>query len=398
MSMLRSAKLGALALALTLLTSGCFLRTILGGVFEVNLGDEISAIVGRVFANATGAVCGERDVGGHRQVECTYVFASEMFPFVPHQTSTAELIGEFGLFGVIIDPLILQVPSDVHGVVATFREEGDAARVLETAVTDRFLAAPGRVVAAEPGQQFVILQLPDDVADRLPEGDPRLGRQFAFDLEFRLSVLAPVEIKPMFTLAVEADGVTYYPPMLPCVTDFAQVPGFELPVTGDNQLQSLYSQVAAAITQTASLACDGEVYDFTAAEPPPGDDEEDPTGPTVVAIDVKPGSDHNPVNPASRGVIPVAVLTTSAADGDNDFDASTLDPASVRFGRGEAAEAHGQGHLEDVDADGDLDVVLHFATPAADIRCGDTEVALTGVTIDGQPIIGVDTIVTVPCE
>jgi len=43
--------------------------------------------------------------------------------------------------------------------------------------------------------------------------------------------------------------------------------------------------------------------------------------PLEVTIDIMPGSDKNPVNPTSRGVIPVAILTTE------DFDAASVDPA-----------------------------------------------------------------------
>jgi len=52
-----------------------------------------------------------------------------------------------------------------------------------------------------------------------------------------------------------------------------------------------------------------------------------------VSCDIKPGSDPNSINPKSKGVIPVAILTTP------DFDASTVDPTSVMFGPGEAGEA-----------------------------------------------------------
>jgi hypothetical protein len=116
-------------------------------------------------------------------------------------------------------------------------------------------------------------------------------------------------------------------------------------------------------------------------------------------IDVKPGSDTNPINPRSNGVIPVAVLTTSVADGDLcDFDAAAVDASSVRFGPDEAPIAHGSGHISDVDSDGDLDLLLHFSTPATGIVCGDTVVSLTGVTIGGEAFGGSDTIVTVGCE
>lgn len=111
-----------------------------------------------------------------------------------------------------------------------------------------------------------------------------------------------------------------------------------------------------------------------------------------VAIDIKPGSFPNSINPRSKGVIPVAILTTDT------FDATTVDPLSVVFGPNGAVEAHEQGHIEDANGDGDLDLVLHFKTQNTGIQCGDTAAALTGQTFSGQAIEGSDSIVTVGCN
>ena len=119
---------------------------------------------------------------------------------------------------------------------------------------------------------------------------------------------------------------------------------------------------------------------------------------TLVEIDIKPGSDSNSINPSSNGVIPVAILTTSTAQGEAvDFDATTVDPVSVGFGPNGATETHGHGHVQDVDDDGDLDLVLHFRTRETGIQCGDTEASLIGESFDGQGIEGTDAIQTVGC-
>jgi len=111
-----------------------------------------------------------------------------------------------------------------------------------------------------------------------------------------------------------------------------------------------------------------------------------------VNIDIKPGSDLNPINPSSKGVIPVAVLTTDT------FDAMTLDPDTITFGPDGAELAHPPGHVEDLDGDGDLDFLLHFRTQETGIQCVDTEVSLWGETLNGMSIEGSDSIVTVGCK
>jgi len=110
------------------------------------------------------------------------------------------------------------------------------------------------------------------------------------------------------------------------------------------------------------------------------------------AIDIKPGSDPNRINPKKKGVIPVAILTTDS------FDAATVDETTVLFGPTgtEAAPVHSA--LEDVDGDGDTDMILHFKTQDTGIRCGDTSASLTGETFSGQALEGSDSIKTVGCK
>jgi len=113
-----------------------------------------------------------------------------------------------------------------------------------------------------------------------------------------------------------------------------------------------------------------------------------------ISIDVKPGSSVNPINLGSKGVIPVAIITTE------DFDAATVDASTVRFGPGEAQAVHSA--IEDVDDDGDLDMILHFRTQDTGILGTDTEVVLTGETIAGETdarhFTGTDLIKIVPSK
>ncbi|MCH7686182.1 MAG: hypothetical protein IH899_05805, partial [Planctomycetes bacterium] len=122
-----------------------------------------------------------------------------------------------------------------------------------------------------------------------------------------------------------------------------------------------------------------------------------------VVIDVKPDSETNTVNLAANGVLPVVIYTTA------DFDASTVVVGTVTF----AGAYVVQSALEDVDGDGDLDLVLHFRIQemvdlesdyrdalAADLADNgflddnhqEVTVTLKGSTIDGTLIEGSDII------
>lgn len=115
------------------------------------------------------------------------------------------------------------------------------------------------------------------------------------------------------------------------------------------------------------------------------DDGSDPEpGPVTVAVDIMPGSDQNPINLKSKGVIPVAILGTAT------FDATTVDGATVRFAG--ASPSHGTGHLDDVNGDGRVDWLCHFKTQETDLQEGQTSASLTGKTKLGQDLQGSDSI------
>lgn len=123
------------------------------------------------------------------------------------------------------------------------------------------------------------------------------------------------------------------------------------------------------------------------------------SGVIAVQIDIKPGSDPNAVAcRRAETVIPVAILSTQEAAGDPlDFDATTVDHSTVAFeGAGELHLDADTGepirHEEDVDADGDTDLVLHFRLGDTDLTCSSTEGTLTGETVDGTAIEGTDAV------
>lgn len=151
-----------------------------------------------------------------------------------------------------------------------------------------------------------------------------------------------------------------------------------------------YGQAGVYAGVTFSVS-DGELSDseaitITVTEPPP----------VEVDIDIKPGSDRNPVNPKSEGVLPVAVFTTE------EFDATDIDPSTVLLAGAPLAQNPDDGgwmiHEEDVNEDGLLDAMLQFETEEMDVELlVDGEYAvLTGSTFEGMDFVGWDNVTIVP--
>ena len=110
-------------------------------------------------------------------------------------------------------------------------------------------------------------------------------------------------------------------------------------------------------------------------------------------IDIRPGSDINPVNLTSQGVLPVAVYGTE------DFDVEQIDLSSLAMegtGPNQKGKSGTVASVEDIDGDSWLDLVLHFDIQNLNIGATTEQLILSGVLLDGTAFEGADSIRIVP--
>jgi hypothetical protein len=110
--------------------------------------------------------------------------------------------------------------------------------------------------------------------------------------------------------------------------------------------------------------------------------------PIQVTIDIKPGSDPNCFNNDGHGVIPVAIL------GSETLDAAQIDPSTVHL-EGLVVRMVGKSdkllaHLEDVNGDGFVDLVVQIEDTDGVWTAGTSLANVTGNLYDGTPIVGQD--------
>ena len=119
-----------------------------------------------------------------------------------------------------------------------------------------------------------------------------------------------------------------------------------------------------------------------------------PAAAETVAVDVTPGDPRNFVEVTAPNVaVPVAILTTT------EFDATTVDKTTLRFGPGLAVPDSNYFALaeKDVDSDGDIDLEVVFPVGGTGLGCADDTAPLSGATAGGIPISGTAAVETNDC-
>ncbi len=188
--------------------------------------------------------------------------------------------------------------------------------------------------------------------------------------------------------------------------EFGPVQFVKPPVSGSGQFLEP-PLTGAGLECCAMLPASGSTLYFTAIRP--GTDTNGPNGfvdmwqvelAESVPIDIKPGSSPSPINLKSKGVLPVAILSTE------EFDATQVDIETLLFGDplliadGKTPVSPLRGNYDDVNDDGLMDLTLKFSMRdlVANEVIGSMTVEgyLAGQAYDGTEIAGRETVRIVP--
>ena len=242
--------LAALAAALVALAGGCFLTLLLLTVTEAE-GDTILDLTGAFFASR----CETEAISKADLVECRYGGG------LGELLSLFSLYSDFGLFGLLVDPVIVQVPTPVSNVVGSF-DDGGGPRPLIVTETTSFDVDAVRTVTAEPGTTFLVFELPPDVVRALPPGSPAQAPGFDFAVSFTVPSVPPIAVKPMLAVRIDVADRTFFVPQIPCVTDFAAVPAVTLP----GPVADLDFTPTLLAAFDGVTGCQGEFFSFSGVE------------------------------------------------------------------------------------------------------------------------------------
>jgi hypothetical protein len=117
-----------------------------------------------------------------------------------------------------------------------------------------------------------------------------------------------------------------------------------------------------------------------------------------VEIIVNPSGNTGAINVRSDAPISIAILSSSMATGAAaDFDATQVDPGSIKFGPLGVSPAAENTTVEDINGDGLMDLVVRFSTQDTALSCSNSAVTLEGETFDGRPFVATTAITPFGC-
>jgi IPTL-CTERM motif len=195
----------------SLLLSGCFFSD----TVEVTTTPGEGGLGVNISFSATWDSCFSTEApGGAQNFACAY--------FNPGNISSIELSPlEALLLALLVDPLVIQVPSAVSGVGGTFTHSAGNGNLVVQGPLASVPIDLTRSLTAEPGTSLYILSVPEAFETANPTGD------YGFSLHLNAPPgTTSIPVKAVLTARVRTQGgQDFYPPVFPCVTDMASAPG-----------------------------------------------------------------------------------------------------------------------------------------------------------------------------
>lgn len=171
--------------------------------------------------------------------------------------SSARVFGLLAIVFAFIDPLVLQVPIGATNFSGTFDNGlGTSGNLAITLPVSSLPIDLNTNLVAEPAMQMVVVDFPG--ASTIALG------QYHYTLKFDVPFgSGNVALKALFAGRVDTGGKTYYAPLLPCVTDFANVPSIVVSIaaTGQPLLTPSF------LSSMQGTGCNNKVYNYAAAGP-----------------------------------------------------------------------------------------------------------------------------------
>ncbi len=229
-----------------------------GTLLKAPTGGYISS----VSINASYTVCERQDEtipagGGTATVTqtcsadngATHVPATSMYTYICNYDEYLKYPLFCALALLLGDPVILDLPSSANGTAGTFDNgQGFSGPLVVTSGLTTIPIDMNTSLTAAPGRQLAIVEL--------PPGAPAGNYHFAFQ-----STTGTGAVRALLAAKVQIAGKTYYPPTMPCVTDFASVPYFEF--SGQGSISLLTPNYLAQIQ-----GCNRKIFNFPAAGAP----------------------------------------------------------------------------------------------------------------------------------
>jgi len=156
-----------------------------------------------------------------------------------------------------IPVIIIQVPLDASNFLGTFDNGGGRfGSLIFTPAGTQIALDVDNTLVAEPGMQFVVVEMPATVAAAAMTAPKAVPGNYFMVLSYDAS---STHIKAVSSGRLVVSGRTFYPMLIPCVTNMANVPEIPIPQSPNA------TPIDVRGIQAAYTPCSGKNYNYAGA-------------------------------------------------------------------------------------------------------------------------------------